>query len=417
VLPPGTTAFPLSIHASGRYLVDASGKPFLIHGDTAWSITTQLTNAEIDQYLDDRQEKGFTAILVEAPAIFYTSQSPTYRNVDGDDPFTTNFANPNDAHWDRIDYFVNGAESRGMAVILNPAYLGASTDGWLSEVMLQSDANLQTYGAFLANRFTQGNVIWCMGGDLSPSTAQKNKQWNIVTGIRSVRTTDLVTSHAGPPDSAYDVWSGYAGLNLNAAYPYDLAPVYQSCLDAYAEAGPVPAIMLEARYEQEAGTSADLLRQTYQALLSGCGAGQIFGNNPIWHFESPNSIFGYSGTWQSNLDSTGSTQQQYVRTLFDAYAWHLLQPKTDTSLVTTALSSGNSRIAPARASDGSFAFIWSPDVNFTVNMASMTHSSVRARWFNPSDGTYTSAGGPFPNSGTQAFNPPGTRVLVLDEAP
>lgn len=46
-LPPGNM-FPLAVHASGRYLVDAQGTPFLIHGDTPWSIAVQLTDAEVD---------------------------------------------------------------------------------------------------------------------------------------------------------------------------------------------------------------------------------------------------------------------------------------------------------------------------------------------------------------------------------
>jgi chitodextrinase len=414
--------FPLQVEPGKRYLVDASGNPFLIHGDTAWTIANQLSESEIDVYLNDRRNKGFNTVLVEIPGFFYTSQTPHTNNVDGVAPFTTmspvNWASLNNTYWNRVDYFINGAKSRNMAVIFNPAYMGtASGDGWLSALNAESDADLRSYGAALANRYTQGNIIWCLGGDISPSTSEKNKQWNIVTGIRSVRTTDLITAHPAPPASAYDVWSGFTGLNLNAAYPYDLQPVYDMCLTEYNRAGPVPVFMLEARYEQEVGGPGDLLRQTYQALLSGCVAGQIFGNNPIWHFESPNTIYGYGGTWESNLNSTGSTQQQYVRTLFNAYPWHLLEPRTDNSLVSTALGAGNSRIAPARASDGSFAFIWSPDANFTVNLGTMSPSSVRARWYDPANGTYSAAGGPFANSGTQAFNPPGTRLLVLDAAP
>ena len=31
--------FPVRVSTNGRHLVDASGKPFLLHGDTAWSLT------------------------------------------------------------------------------------------------------------------------------------------------------------------------------------------------------------------------------------------------------------------------------------------------------------------------------------------------------------------------------------------
>lgn len=72
---------------------------------------------------------------------------------------------------------------------------------------------------------------------------------------------------------------------------------------------------------------------------------------------------------------------------------------------------------PARASDGSFAMIYTPGQNFTVAMSAMTSSSVRGRWYDPAAGSYSAASGsPYGNSGTQAFTAPGTRVLVLDGA-
>ena len=99
--------------------------------------------------------------------------------------------------------------------------------------------------------------------------------------------------------------------------------------------------------------------------------------------------------------------------LLRSYAWHLMQPKTDASLVTTALGTGAATICPSRASDGTFALIWTPTVNLTVNMTAFTISSVRSRWWNPDDGTFTAIS-TVANTGTQAFTPPGARILVMD---
>jgi len=57
-----------------------------------------------------------------------------------------------------------------------------------------SAAELQAYGVFLASRYARGNVIWCLGGDRDEPLLLE-KQWNIVSGFRSVRTTDLVSAH------------------------------------------------------------------------------------------------------------------------------------------------------------------------------------------------------------------------------
>lgn len=412
--------FPLSVHASGRYLVDAAGQPFFWHGDTPWSLAAQLDTGEIDTYLNDRAARGFNVILFNAVEHRFTSQSPAYLNANGVAPFSPagNFGTRNEAYWTVVDYIVDSCHSLGIACLINPAYLGfgGGSEGWMSEVTAESAGDLQNYGAFLANRFDQGNVIWCFGGDYAGTTTERNKQWNIVTGIRSVRTTDLITGHADPGNGAYPSWSGFTGFNLNTAYPGS-DDVYADCATEYARSGPIPFVMLEAIYEQERSpviSLAGLRRQAYTAILSGA-CGHQFGNNPIWHFQCTSPLYGYSGTWQSNLNSVGSQAMAYVKQLFTAFNWHLLEPRTNTSLVTTSLGSGDNRICPAIASNGSFAMIWTNGSNFTVNMSALSPSSVRARWYNTSNGTYSDVSGtPFSNTGTRAFTAPGERVLVLD---
>src|SRR5262245_54503296 len=55
---------PLKTSANGRYLVDQKETPFLVVGDTAWSLIVQLSEAEIDRYLEDRAKKGFNSVIV-----------------------------------------------------------------------------------------------------------------------------------------------------------------------------------------------------------------------------------------------------------------------------------------------------------------------------------------------------------------
>lgn len=424
--------FPLAVHGGGRYLIDAQSAPFLVHGDTAWSIVGQLTNAQIDQYLGNRKSKGVNLVLLNAPEPYWTSQTPVYNNVDGVAPFGTmgpaDWTDPVEAYWQRLDRIVNTCKAQGMACLINPCYSGYEADGhgWLNDIDAASTGDLQTYGAWLANRYTQGNIIWSMGGDLeAAASTRRTKQWNIVTGIRSVRTTDIITAHhlqAGGGDDAYTYWGGggFTGFNLNWMYGWEELGDYMYEMGTIAYGRSMPFLGAEFQYEQEGGPPAigveQLRRQSYGSMLSGA-CGQIFGNSPIWHFESPNAPYSYSGTWQSNLESTGSLQQQYVRQLFIAYEWWKLEPKTDTSLVTTSLGTNAARIYPARASDGSFAMIYTPNVNFTVAMSQLSPSSVRGRWYDPTSGAYTIASGsPYANSGTQAFTAIGERVLVLDAA-
>jgi hypothetical protein len=418
--------FPLSVHASKRYLLKDS-RPFLLHGDTCWAIIGQLTDAEIDTYLDDREEKGFNAVLFSAPENYYTSQTPSYNNVDGVAPFTTmspvDWTSPNNTYWNRVDYLVNGAKSRGMVCIINPAYVGWQwVDGWGNAVNAASAGDLQTYGQFLATRYNQGNIIWCMGGDWSGTAGDRDKQWNIVTGIRSVRTTDLITAHPdSSEDDPYAYWSGYTGFSLNIAYTYETSSdwVYEESATAYGRSGPLPFVYFEGKYEgSTSSTLAMLRRQSYGSMLSGA-CGQIYGNNPVWHFESSRWGESYSGTWESNLDTTGATEQTYVKALFAAKQWWKLAPETGADLVSSSLSTGTSRVYPALAADGSFAMIYVPtSQTVTCVMSALTPGRVRARLYDPTAGTYaTVSGSPFVNTGTQNIATGGERIIVLDSLP
>lgn len=59
--------FPLSVAASGRFLQDATGKPFLYHADTAWRLVNQLADASDRQhYWQHRKALGFNAVHLHA---------------------------------------------------------------------------------------------------------------------------------------------------------------------------------------------------------------------------------------------------------------------------------------------------------------------------------------------------------------
>jgi hypothetical protein len=55
VQPAAIVHWPLKVSASGRYLVDRRGKPFLIIGDAPQALVVNLSEAEADKYLSDRQ--------------------------------------------------------------------------------------------------------------------------------------------------------------------------------------------------------------------------------------------------------------------------------------------------------------------------------------------------------------------------
>lgn len=421
-----SSVFPLSI--SGQFLMGSDGFPFLVVMDSPWSIVAQLTNAQIDTYLNDRQIRGVTAILIEGMVAKFTSQTPTYNNVDGVAPFTStgfttcSFESMTTAYWSRVRYVVDQCKIRGMVVFMTPAYLGfgggvgtSADEGYNVQVTAASDANLFTFGVNLATLFDQGNVIWVMGGDYNtPSIA---KSWNIMLGIRSVRTTDIVTLHAARGTEGVTVGGGQPGFNLNSTYCLkDGTDAVTMAWTAWARG--TPQILLENGYEGDA-SSAETRRSWYGGMIGGA-CGVPFGNQPIWGFGEPN-VNGGAGAAASlsSLNSTGAQQFTYFKNLFASLAWQKrvpIGPSDTTTLVTTSQGSGTTRIVAARASDGTFALVFTPHVDFTIAMSAITHSSVRARWYDTTAGTYTDVSGtPFANTGTHAFTAPtNDSVLVLD---
>lgn len=430
----GAGVWPLTVHASGRYLVQADGTPFFVHGDTPWSIEVQLTHAQVDTYLNDRAAKGFTALLFEAMEHLFSSQTPPWRNAQAAvDPFTTTTASSCswtsrvESYWQTVDYIVAGAKSRGMACFITPAYLGfgggaggSGDQGWNGAVVNANASDLQAYGAFLAQRYGQGygNVVWVMGGDYAGTTAERDKQWNIATGIRSVTPNALITGHGARTQEAYDYWNGYTGFNLNNIYTDGVEYTYAAT--AYGRPGPLPFVLIEGYYDGESASPADCRRQAYASLLSGA-CGHFFGNNPIWGFGEPNANGGAgpAAALSSALNTTATQHMAHVKTLFAAYQWWKLEPRTDTSLVSSSLGTGTSRICPALANDGTFALIWVPTsqtVTVVTNALTGVPGNVRIRLYDPTTGTYSVDQASVAKSSGQSVATGGERVIVVDAA-
>lgn len=125
--PPVNAAdspFPVRVSANGRYLEDARGKPFLLHGGTAWSLIVQLTKEETEEYLENRRQKGFHAILVNLIEAHYADNPP--KNTFGDGPFTTpgDFSTPDEKYFAHADWVIRKAGEKGILVVLNLSYTG-----------------------------------------------------------------------------------------------------------------------------------------------------------------------------------------------------------------------------------------------------------------------------------------------------
>ena len=421
-------SFPIAISPDSRRLIAPTGVPIFVNGDSPWCMEVQLTRAEIIQYLNNRQAKGVNAILFEMMEHKFYNNSPVYKNREGNNPFsnTSDWSTYNTAYFDLVKFIVQAAKDRNMLCFITPAYAGysGSGEGWETELAANSDASLQAYGSYLATTFGgYGNIIWVMIADQNPNSTVLAKSWQIVTGMRSVRTDQIITAHCSRTYDAYSQVSGQTGFNFNTIYVDGTEVTYEAT--GYGRPGPLPYVIIEGRYENVSGYfPKDQRREIYSSLTQG-GCGHFYGNEQVWSFGDP--LYGGNAgpeyVMANNLESTGAQQLINVLSFINSFEWHKLVPKTDTSLVTTSLGSGNTVISAALSVGGAFAMVLTPaGTGFYVDMTNFNHSSVRGRWYDPTNGTYTNATGtPFTNTGTHAFTTPGNNsagdtdwILVLD---
>lgn len=411
---PPDSPFPVHVEAGKRHLIDARGRPFFVHGDTPWSLIVQLNREQVDQYLEDRRAQGFNTILVNLIEHEFAEAPPN--NEYGQGPFEVpgDFSSPSDAYFDHAEYVVAKAAEKNILVMLTPAYMGygGGSQGWYRDMRATGESKLRNYGRFVANRFrAYDNILWVHGGDFNPP--ERSLLRAVANGILDVDKRWLHTFHGSRGTSAL----GYLGnsepwLTVNSIYA-DENTVVAEALREHARSS-MPFFLIEARYEHEGGsTEATIRAQAYQAVLSG-GAGHLMGNKPVWKFDRG---------WQSAMGSPGARTLSHLRSLFESVSWWTLRPDADKTLLTKGAGERADQAVAARASDGAFALVYVPSARtLTVNLGKLAGPSVRARWYDPTAGSYTILpGSPFRAAGSMAYASPGHNtngfgdwVLVLE---
>lgn len=411
-----TSTWPLHVEPGKRYLLDAQNRPFLIQGDSPWSLISRLTRENVDLYLETRRQQGFNAVMTNLIEHQFTDNPP--KNAYGVAPFTRagDFSTPNEAYFAHAEYVIAKAQEKGMLVLLVPAYLGyqGGSEGWYSEMRSNGTVKLRAYGQWVANRFRNyDNIIWVEGGDYNPP--DKTLTRAVANGIRDVDTVGKwpQTFHGGRGTGALEFLSLSSDpwLTVNNIYT-DATTVVSEAYGQYA-ASTMPFFLIEAGYENNDVDGAGVRMQAYQAVFSGA-MGQMMGNFPVWYFGSG---------WQNALNSTGASTLKHLPGLFTStnIPWWNLVPDTNRTVLTSSPGSGTSRVAAARVSDGSAVVVFTPSSRtLTIDMSKLAGPNVSARWYNPATGAFTAiSGAPFANSGSRSFSAPSGRdsVLVLQSQP
>lgn len=383
------TVFPLRVAENHRYLEDAAGRPFLITGDTAWSLIGDLSREDAEKYLADRQRRGFNTILVNLIEHRFSRNAP--RNFYKRAPFDVNaaFSKPNDAYFDDADWILQRARERGFLVLLTPAYMGVNGEGegWFKEMTAAGPDAVKSYGRYLGQRLQKyNNIIWVQGGDFDPPDRILANA--LAEGIAETDPDALQTFHASRDTDVALNWKGAPWLDLDTIYTY--GDVAAKSLIRYITGSVSPFFLIEGIYEGEQGATEQTVRSiAYSAILSGA-CGQIFGNNPIWHFYGP-GVREQFMSWPEALSSRGSQSMTHLKEFFNGIDWWKLEPEQGKLLVAQAETAQGYAIG-SRSPDGSLAVIYLfGRHSVELNKNALSPSLTGARWFDPASGKYTVA--------------------------
>jgi Protein of unknown function (DUF4038)/Putative collagen-binding domain of a collagenase len=397
-------AFPLQRVPGLRHLVDAQFRPFLLHGDTAWSMLVQLTRDETEGYLEDRRQRGFNTLLVNLLEYTYSAQPP--RNRFGEGPFVRagDYATPNERYFEHVAWVLQAAARKGILILLAPSYIGCCNDGWYASMVKNGPEEMRTFGRYLGQRFRGfGNIMWVHGGDANPGNQRVVGE--IALGIREADTVSLHTAHTAPGFQAMDIWSAAPWMDVNNVYTYD--PVAPLSLRAHARADRMPFFLIESEYEGENRRAPDvrIRAQAWHTVLSGA-MGQVMGNNPIWHFASPRPITPFKTTWQQAMGSEASRSMTQLRRLLESLPWWRLQPDAHGNFLVGTPCEGHERAVASRSDDGKVALAYLPQRRrFRLAVDEDQWRLMRTRWFDPVSGRF---GAPF----SAAADGPGRLVSI-----
>jgi hypothetical protein len=387
-------ALPLKTSENGRFLVDQRGEPFLVVGDTAWSLVVQPGEVDIDRYLEDRARCGFNSVIVNLIEHRFCTAPPRTRA--GLVPFETagDFSTPNPAYLDFAHRVVEKANDRGIVVWLFPAYLGSGggDEGFFREMKASGRARLRAYGRFVGQRFKDlPNVVWVVGGDFTPDRGDLWTVTEVAEGIREVDDVHPISGHGAPSStSAVGAFGDRGWLTVDAVYSYE-KELFRPMLAGYRRRPVRPFVLMESVYEGEHDSRPELIRrQAYWAMLSGA-CGQFLGNNPIWHFDGP-GLYPAKATWREALDGAGSRDMARLRRVFAGRPWHRLVPEADHTIVTDGYGRGESTALTAQTDDRRLSITYVPSTGtgprtLTVSLGQFA-GPVKARWYNPTDGRY-----------------------------
>ena len=383
------TTWPLKQSADKRYLVDQNDQPFFISAETAWKLMNALTTERMDDYLDNCVENGFNSVMF----VFRPFQGTT--DAYGNLPFEEDdITRPNEPFWANVDSLVVKARKRDMllfGVMLWHKDDQNAEDGNRRNPLKYTVEQCRQLGHFLGSRYHpengMDNLIFVGGGDKRPGP-DAAKFEAMARAVLEENPEALITYHSYHPRSSCDEWGYPDWLGLNAVYnyqpPHSPEWFWQEARNNWKDhASEMPIMLYEGLYEHASrkgyhGTPANIRKQHWWAVTSGCTAGHAVDHFRIWRMEN----------LEEQLEDEARTDMKHIRLLMESLEWWKREPDLDNQLLTGGLGRDERRATACIADDGSYAIIYSPNTEDPEVDLLKLNGPVEGKWYDPENGTY-----------------------------
>ncbi len=418
----------IRISSNGRYFTNHTGTPFFYLGDTAWLLFQRLDHPEVEAYLQDRADKGFTVIQA------YVIRGLGERHPDGQisllgeptlldrDP-----TRPNEAFFRNVDYIINRANELGLVmglVVAKSWHVNSHRE------QVFDAQNAYSFGKFLAERYKKNAVLWYVGGDSAPGS--DGAVWvAMARGLKDGSEGSHLVSYHGHGHTSSSYWFHDADwLDFNSIQSGHgwATKTYDYIQHDYSLSPAKPTVDMEPPYENHPTgpdtpriTSHQVRKGAYWAMLAGA-AGHGYGALDMFHlYKDDDGPFPRNGfrQWRTAMAYEGSRQVGLMRRLFERRPWYKMIP--DQSVLAAGQGEGEDHVQAARAEDGGFVVAYVPcGKPVSLRMGSIAGKEVKARWYDPRQGTWVSIGR-YANTGVQEFVAPSQGdqedwALVLEDA-
>ena len=444
----------LKVSDDGHMLQHEDGTGFFWMADTAWFMVAKMSREEIDTYLTDRVNKGFTVVMInimsspwdenrygdkpypmEWPKVMPAEEGKKPYRID--QPITTLGNNPLDAeeydYWDHVDYTINKAAEKGLYIGLVVTWRIAAVE------YINKDKNLyDTYSKFLAQRYTNTpNIVWLNGGDVyggddkDGEDVQSYEVWDWIGEMIKAEDPNHLMSFHGSPSSAKHHNKEWLDFNMiESGHWIDSVRQNAEIVRDYNKSPSKPVVDGETRYEEigkNLGTESERIEAfevreiAYYQLFSGA-FGHTYGHNSIWQIATQEDIdnkklaYDPISTWEEALNAPGGQQMQYISELMQSRP--IVGRVPDQSLI----ASGDSTKIRATRGDG-YAFIYSTSgQTIEIALGKISGDNVNIWSYNPRTGEAKALKNGLENSGVYTFTPEGIQefgndwVVVIDDA-